>query len=143
MVKNFFGYLDKDLKRELKNKNEREYFNAVKQAGRDLPEVAITCKISDNRRAEIYNLAIYGKKDSVAEVYREFVLFLYDLDPWLVCEAFDGEDEQEYAARVSVDMDLDSVESEIEQARELVDGEPDNMVKLDGFAKRIQALKRA
>lgn len=80
-------------------------------------------------------------KDSVAEVYREFVLFLYDLDPWLVCEAFDGEDEQEYAARVSVDMDLDSVESEIEQARELVDGEPDNMEKLDGFAKRIQVLK--
>ena len=81
--------------------------------------------------------------DSVAEVYREFVLFLYDLDPWLVCEAFDDEDEQEYAARVSVDMDIDSVESEIEQARELVDGEPDNMEKLDGFAKRIQALKRA
>ena len=84
-----------------------------------------------------------SKKDSVSEVYREFVLFLYDLDPWLVCEAFDDEDEQEYAARVSVDMDIDSVESEIEQARELVDGEPDNLKKLDGFAKRIQALKAA
>lgn len=81
--------------------------------------------------------------DSVAEVYREFVLFLYDLDPWLVCEAFDDEDEQEYAARVSVDMDLDSVESEIEQAREMVDGEPDNMKRLDGFRKRIEALKAA
>ena len=143
MQKNFFGYLDKDLKRELKNKNEREYFNAVKQTGRDLPKVAVACKISDDRREQIYNLAIYGKKDSVAEVYREFVLFLYGLDPWLVCEAFDGEDEQEYAARVSVGMDIDSVESEIEQARGLVDGEPDNMEKLAGFAKRIEALKRA
>ena len=143
MQKNFFGYLDKDLKRELKNKNERDYFNAVKQTGRDLPEVAVACKISDDRREQIYNLAIYGKKDSVAEVYRQFVLFLYNLDPWLVCEAFDGEDEQEYAARVSVGMDIDSVESEIEQARGLVDGETDNMEKLAGFAKRIEALKRA
>ena len=84
-----------------------------------------------------------SKKDSVSEVYREFVLFLYDLDPWLVCEAFDDEDEQESAARVSVAMDIDSVESEIEQARELGDGEPDNLKKLDGFAKRIQALKAA
>ena len=81
--------------------------------------------------------------DSVAEVYREFVLFLYDLDPWLVCEAFDGEDKREFAARVSVDMDIDSVESEIEQARELVDGEPDNLKRLDGFRKRIEALKAA
>jgi len=79
--------------------------------------------------------------DSVADVYREFVLFLYNLDPWLICEAFDDEDEQEFAARVSVDMDIDSVENEIEQARELVADEPDNMKKLDGFAKRIQTLK--
>ena len=81
--------------------------------------------------------------DSVADVYREFVLFLYNLDPWLICEAFDDEDEQEFAARVSVDMDIDSVENEIEQARELVADEPDNIKVLDGFAKRIQALKAA
>ena len=61
MQKNFFGYLDKDLKRELKNRNEREYFNAVKQSGRDIPELAVACKISDDRREQIYNLAIYGR----------------------------------------------------------------------------------
>ena len=82
--------------------------------------------------------------DSVAEVYRDFVMFLYDLDPYLICDAFEyGEGPEEFAARISGTVTAADVLGDIEDSRGLVTDEPDNMEKLDGFAKRIQALKAA
>lgn len=115
---------------------EHEAVDALKECGAfDFESLAI---VGGDAVFPVYGL------DSVQRVTREFVMFLYNLDPYLVCDAFEyGESPEEYAARISETVTAADVLGEIEDSRELVTDEPDNLARLDGFRKRIEALKAA
>lgn len=72
-------------------------------------------------------------------------MFMYELDPYLVCDAFEYEETPEdFAARASEDATTENVQIEINELRGLLtENDKEAVAKLDGFEKRIQALKAA
>ena len=83
------------------------------------------------------------RKDSLKKVYKDYVLYLYHLDPYLINDAFDyGESAEEFADRVSGEMGKDDVLYDINYMKdEYFSEEEDKEIldKLKEFEQRAKA----
>lgn len=84
------------------------------------------------------------RKDSLRKVYKDYVLYLYHLDPYLINDAFEyGESAERFAKRVSKGMTAADVLKDISYTREqYLDNDEDGeiLVRLDEFEDRVKAL---
>ena len=83
------------------------------------------------------------RKDNLRKVYKDYVLYLYNLDPYFINDAFEyGESAEQFADRVSEGMTKDDVLYDINYMKDgYFDSEDDMeiMDKLKEFEQRAMA----
>ena len=83
------------------------------------------------------------RKDNLRKVYKDYVLYIFNLDPYLIRDAFEyGETAEKFARRVSKDMTKDDVLYDISYMKDqyfYTDDDKEILDKLEEFEQRAKA----